>query len=130
MSKTKLREEYEAMFGAVVGVLKLYDDKGTRIYFEDSSGWWSKRQYDAKGNMIYCENSEDYWAKRQYDAKGNMIYFENSDGQWRKYEYDDKGNVIYYETSRSGVIKDNRPCINKVFIDEQSGKKFKLTEIK
>ena len=109
MSKSKLREEYEAVFGAVVGVLKLYDDKGTRIYFEDSSGWWSKRQYD---------------------AKGNMIYFENSDGQWRKYEYDDKGNVIYYETSRSGVIKDNRPCINKVFIDEQSGKKFKIMEIK
>ena len=108
MSKSKLREEYESRFGVVVGVLKLYDDKGTRIYFEDSSGWWSKQQYD---------------------AKGNMIYYESSYGLWAKYEYDDNNNEIYAETS-GGVIRDNRPCINKVFIDEQSGKKFKLTEIK
>ena len=87
MSKSKLREEYEARFGAVVGVLKLYDDKGNRIYFE---------------------NSNDYWSKREFDVNGNEIYYENS----------------------KGLIRDKRSCINKVFIDEQSGKKFKLTEIK
>ena len=88
MSESKLREEYEAMFGAVVGVLKLYDDKGNRIYFE---------------------NSNDYWSKREFDVNGNEIY---------------------YETSEEGVVFDNRPCADKVFIDEQSGKKFKLTEVK
>ena len=58
MSKSKLREEYEAMFGAVVGVLKLYDAKGNQTYLETSYGWWSKRQYDADGNMTYYETSD------------------------------------------------------------------------
>ena len=88
MSKSELRKSYEARFGAVVGVLRLYDDKGNRIYFE---------------------NSNDYWSKREFDVNGNEIY---------------------YETSEEGVVLDNRPCADKVFIDEQTGKKFKLTEVK
>ena len=87
MSKSKLREEYEAMFGAVVGVLKLYDAKGNQTYYESSHGWWSKRQFDVNGNMTYLEDS-------------------------------------------SGLIRDNRSCSDKVFINEQTGKKFKLTEVK
>ena len=98
MSKTKLREEYEAMFGAVVGVLKLFDADNNQTYYEDSDGWWSKYEYDDNNNQTYYENSS--------------------------------GVEIYYETSRSGVIKDNRTCSDKVFIDEQSGKKFKMTEVK
>ena len=35
---------------------------------------------DSKGNRIYFENSEGYWDKREYDSKGNRIYWENSDG--------------------------------------------------
>ena len=87
MSKSELRKAYEAVFGVVDGVLKLYDDKG------------------------------------------NVTYYEASDGSWVKYEYDVDGNKIYYESS-NGVIYDKRPCADKVFIDEQSGKKFKLTEVK
>ena len=88
MSKSKLREEYEAMFGAVDGTLRLYDDKGNKIYFEDSKGYWVKFEFDANGNVIYWEDSDD------------------------------------------GVICDKRPCSDKVFIEEQTGKKFKLTEVK
>ena len=88
MSKSELRKSYEARFGAVVGVLRLYDDKGNRIYCEYSKGLWTKREFDVNNNEIY------------------------------------------YESSREGVIFDNRTCSDKVFIDEQSGKKFKLTEIK
>ena len=60
---------------------EVYDEKGNRIYFEDSNGYWSKREYDEKGNMIYREDSNDYWAKWEYDEKGNEIYFENSNGK-------------------------------------------------
>ena len=88
MSKSELRKSYEARFGAVVGVLRLYDDKGNQIY---------------------------------YDSLG---------GYWEKYEYDADGNVTYYENSKEGVIRDKQPCADKVFIEEQTGKKFKLTEIK
>ncbi|MBC8147049.1 MAG: hypothetical protein H8E98_03590 [Bacteroidetes bacterium] len=36
--------------------------------------------YDKNGNQIYFENSDGYWEKREYDSNGNKIYFENSNG--------------------------------------------------
>jgi hypothetical protein len=87
---------------------EIKDSKGKEIYFEDSNGYWIKREFDSEGNKIYWENSTGYWEKREYDSKGNRIYFENSDGFWAKYEYDSKGNRIYYEDSY-GTIYDNRP---------------------
>ena len=35
----------------------VYNEKGNRIYYEDSYGYWAKREYDEKGNEIYYENS-------------------------------------------------------------------------
>ena len=104
-----LRKEYEAVFGVVEGNLRLYD---------------------AKGNLIYAEVSDGRWSKYQYYAEGRIMCSEASDGYGCKYQYDAKGNVIYSEDSREGVIFDNRPCSDKVFIDEQTGKKFKMTEVK
>ena len=107
--KSKLRQEYEVVFGVVEGALRLYD---------------------AKGNMIYSENSDGGSCKHQYDISGNVIHRDFSDGESCKYEYDVKGKVIYYEDSIYGVTVDKRPCSAKVFIDEKTGKKFKMTEIK
>jgi hypothetical protein len=39
--------------------------------------------YDSNGNIIYFENSNGYWWKREYDVNGNQIYFENSNGTIR-----------------------------------------------
>jgi hypothetical protein len=39
--------------------------------------------YDSNGNLIYYENSSGYWWKREYDVNGNQIYFENSNGTIR-----------------------------------------------
>lgn len=64
--------------------------------------------YNANGKLIYFENSNGYWIKREYDANGNVIYHEDSDGYWKKYQRDFNGNVIYFEDS-SGYIEDNRP---------------------
>ena len=63
---------------------------------------------DDKGNVIYWENSTGYWHKRELDDEGNQIYCEDSHGYWIKYEYDDKGNRTYFENSK-GIICDNRP---------------------
>ena len=60
------------------------------------------------GNQTYWEDSNGYWAKREYDLNGNRIYFENSNGYWEKREYDLNGNKIYHEYS-NGFIRDNRP---------------------
>jgi hypothetical protein len=56
------------------------NDAGKEIYFEDSDGWWKKREWDDKGEEIYYEDSDGYWIKYEYDERGNEIYWENSDG--------------------------------------------------
>jgi hypothetical protein len=83
---------------------------------------------DKNGRLICYENSNGYWLKREFDSQGNLIYFENSNGYWAKWEYDSKGNQIYWENS-DGVIKDNRPksCENKEIVI--GGEKFKLVKI-
>ena len=64
---------------------------------------------DSNGKLIYFENSYGFWIKREYDSNGNQIYYENSsNGYWFKYEYDSNGNRIYFEAS-DGKIHDYRP---------------------
>lgn len=84
---------------------------------------------DKNGNRIYFENSTKYWTKREFDSKGNRIYYENSHGYWAKYELDSNGELIYSENS-NGRIRDNRPkptCNNKEV--EIDGVKYKLTRL-
>ena len=107
-NKSKLRQEYESVFGVVEGTLRLYD---------------------ANGYEVYTEFSDGYCSKQEYDAKGNMTYYEGSVGGSCKFEYDTSNNVIYRFHSIDGVTLDNRPCSSKVFIEEQTGKKFKMTEV-
>ncbi len=84
------------------------NQNGNIIYWEDSEGFWEKREYDAQGNQIYYENSEGYWVEQEYNSNGNQIYYENSHGYWQKKEYDSNKKEIFYENSE-GVILDNRP---------------------
>lgn len=35
---------------------------------------------DSNYNILYYEDSDGYWYKREYDSNGNEIYFENSNG--------------------------------------------------
>ena len=86
---------------------KVYSKNGKPIYYEDSDGYWVKREYGTNSNEIYYEDSGGYWVKREYDTNGNEIYFEDSNGDWIKREYDTNGNKIYYEKS-NGLIIDNR----------------------
>jgi hypothetical protein len=57
------------------------NSKGNEIYYETSTGYWTKTEYDSNGNEIYYETSTGYWVKREYDSNGNEIYWENSNGQ-------------------------------------------------
>lgn len=101
---------------------EINDANGNLIYWEDSDGFWKKREYDSKGKLIYWENSRGYWEKREHDSKGNRIYYENSHRHWVKREYDPNNNEIYYENSE-GYIKDNRPKTVELSMDEIA-KKF------
>ena len=56
------------------------DSEGKEIYYEDSNGYWEKREFDSEGNKIYYEDSKGYWEKREFDSEGNRTYVENSKG--------------------------------------------------
>jgi hypothetical protein len=87
---------------------EIKDSKGNQIYFEDSNGFWERREYDASGNLTHYEDFFGFWAKKEFDANGDWTYFEDSNGYWAKQEYDSNGNVSYYENS-NGKIINNRP---------------------
>jgi hypothetical protein len=62
-------------------------------------------EFDERGNRVYYERSDGYWEKYEYDGSGNEIYFENSNGYWIKIEYDEHGNEVYCEASNDGKIR-------------------------
>ena len=62
---------------------------------------------DKDGNVIYYENSTGFWVKKEYDSNGNGIRYEESNGFWSKSERDANGIEIRYEDS-TGYTKDNR----------------------
>jgi len=94
-----------------------FDQNGNQIYYEYSTGYWSKREYDQNGNQIYYEDSTGFWVKREYGQNGNQIYYEYSTGYWSKREYDHNGKNIYHEDS-TGYIVDNRPKVVELTLDE------------
>jgi len=56
------------------------DKNGKQIYFEDSNGFWIKREFDSNGNIIYLVDSTGFWVKTEYNSDENQIYYENSNG--------------------------------------------------
>ena len=74
--------------------MTVFNEQGYVIYFENSNGFWAKKEYNNQGNLIYHENSNGYWVKREYDEEGNKTYHENSNGYWEKIEYDEQGNIL------------------------------------
>ena len=79
---------------------EIRDKNGQQIYFEDSTGSWSKQEYDQNGKVIYYENSTGYWSKQEYNQNGKEIYLENS----------------------TGIIIDNRPKVVELTLDEIAAK--------
>ena len=63
--------------------------------------------HDEYGNEIYYEDSDGFWVKKEFNENGDMTYFEDIRGNWYKYEYDEYNNEIYMENSY-GHIRDNR----------------------
>ena len=80
------------------------------------------RVKDSKGNIIYFEESTGYWYKKEFNSNGKNIYYENSNRYWNKSEYDLTGEEIYYETSK-GMIINNRSKPVELTMDEIA-KKF------
>jgi hypothetical protein len=76
---------------------------------------------DKNGNTIYYETSTGSWSKRERDTNGNTIYWEDSTGYWGKSEYDSRGNEIYRENSY-GVLFDKRPKVVEMTLQEIADK--------
>ena len=125
----KLSETYRELRIVFTYPIQIRDSKGNVTYFENSHGYWCRKEYDSSGNEIYYENSDGYWYKREYDSDGNMTYFEDSEGDWYKSEYDSDGNETYSEDSHGNKQGTKRSsCDGKVI--EIDGIKYKLTAVK
>ena len=123
-----LAKAYKQQFGKVSYPFEIHDSNGNETYYEDSEGYWRKREYDANGNRTYFETSNGFWWKREYDSNGKLTYFEASNGYWSKREYNANGKLTYFETS-NGVKhgKNQSSCDGKIV--EVDGKKYKLKEL-
>lgn len=53
---TELKGTYKVAFYETY--FEVYNDKGNRIYYENSDGKWFKKEYDEKGDEIYYEDSD------------------------------------------------------------------------
>jgi hypothetical protein len=82
----------------------LFDSNYMEIYYEDSNGYWDKKEYDDNGNVIYLEDSNGYWDKREYDENNNLIYLEYSNGKWNKWIYNEDGTLHCYEESTGNNV--------------------------
>ena len=59
---------------------EINDKNNNQIYFEDSTGYWNKREHDKDGRRTYSEDSTGYWNKQEFDKNGKRTYYEDSDG--------------------------------------------------
>jgi hypothetical protein len=57
--------------------LRIKDNNGKLIYWEDSNRVWEKSEYDSQGNLIYRENSFGRIIdKRPKPCEGKIVEFE------------------------------------------------------
>jgi len=100
-------DQYETIFSKLYGEPvsnyneEVYDSNGNQIYYEDSDGFWWKREYDDNENEIYYESHQGEWLRKEYDDNGIIIFYVNSFGEWYKKEYDEDGNRIHYQGNLS-----------------------------
>ncbi len=125
-----LSETYKELGIAFSFPIEIKNAEGNPTYYEDSNGYWDRRERDSKGNLTYCENSDGYWQKYERDDNGHPIYHEDSNGFWARWERDADGNMDYYENSdgkKEGTPRSANTCEGKVV--EVDGIKYKLTAL-
>jgi len=120
----ELEGTYEVVYFATR--FEVYNEKGNRIYFENSNGSWGKWEYDEKDNEIYYEGSNGYWIRWECNEKGNVIYCEDSKGYWEKSEYDKEGNRSYFEDSYGKIIDERVKELTIEEIEKLLGYKIKI----
>ena len=59
-----------------------FDSNNNQIKYENSDGYWEKKEYDSNNNQIKVEDSNGYWWKKEYDSNNNVIAKENKETKW------------------------------------------------
>ena len=105
---------------------EVYNDKGHKIYYENSNGYWHKSEFDENGNQIYHVDSNGHWVKKEYDKRNKQTYYENDNGYWSKSEFDERGNLIYFEDSEGEFFDKRVKELTIKEIEELLGYKIKI----
>ena len=56
----KLSDTYKELGIDFTIPIEIKDANGNKTYYEDSNGYWERREYDANGNKTYYVNSDGY----------------------------------------------------------------------
>ena len=113
----KLSETYKELGIDFAFPIVIKDANGYQTYYEDSDGYWRRRERDAKCRSTYHKNSDDYWQMWERDANGDVTYYEDSAKNWHLVERDADGIETYYESStgfKRGTPKSAKTCEGKV----------------
>ena len=108
-----------------------YNEIDNITYYEDSDGYWYRYEYDEKsGKETHFENSRGYWSRREYDECGKVTYLKDSDGYWFRKEYDEKsGKETYFEDSDGTIFGTPRKSCADGKVVVVDGQKYKLTAL-
>ena len=104
-----------------------FDSNNNQIKYENSNGYWWKKEYDSNNNQIKREDSDGSWKKNEYDSNNNQIKVEYSDGDWEKKEYDSNNNQTKFEKSNGDWWKKEYDSNNNVIAKETETTKWTIT---
>ena len=99
------------------GDLEIKDKNGRTTYWENSNGYWAKREWDSQGNEIYYANSYGFWSKQEWDSQGREIYYENSNGKIKDYRPNQfEGKEIVIDRSMLSVIEKSKELVDRFYL--------------
>lgn len=121
----KLSKIYKELGIAFTFPIEITDANGDETYYEDSDGYWRRRERDANGDVDYYEDStgvkKGTTQRAQLEALGDKIKDAGLDSA------DYNGNQTYYEDSagtKRVTPKSAKTCEGKVV--EVDGIKYEL----
>lgn len=53
------------------------DEYGNLIFYQNSNGWWWRKEFDDRGNCLYHADASGWWVRNTYNENNEKIGYEN-----------------------------------------------------
>ena len=109
----------------------IHNEDGKELYYEDSEGYWFKREYDSENRLTYYQDSCGSWQKKERNPSGQISCYEDSSGYWYKKEFDANNQTIYFEDSSGHSVEQEYDSVDKdkvIYYKNSKGRTFDYRE--